>query len=638
MFRRFFQPVPSTCGKQPGTGQAIDLAFPEDRFLDEVRRYCSMHGRLSDQQLTELARTLRQTSPPVEDSILALSLGVEAVRRSLDIQLHDCQLFAAWSLMKGTIVQLATGEGKTLVAALAAIGHAFQDRTTHIMTVNDYLAARDFRQLLGAFDLLALEAGLILPGMTILQKRHAYQANIVYGPGFEFGFDYLRDQLVLIDRGAPRLGERVRSRWLEAAKGQHPSKHLARSVAIVDEADSVMLDEAMTPMILSGGTHESCEPDLYFAAQAIAQKMVPGRDFLLDSSQRAVVWTATGLARCIVPHGSLPQRCQRAWADYVLQALQAQYVLQLNVDYVVRQGRLQLVDRETGRILEDRSWSAGLHQAVEAKEGITITSENRVKAVITRQRFLKLYTHLSGLTGTAEGCQVEFQDIYGLPTIEVPSHLPCQLRWLEPEMHRDRLSQSRSIVRDIQACRANGQPVLVGTTSIESTQRLGKILIENGVEHQALTGCQDAEEAAIVAGAGQVGCVTIATNIAGRGTDIRLGPGAAQRGGLHVIATEMQPTLRVERQLMGRAARQGDPGSFRLVLSVEDPLLVEAAPHLAARWRRCLERQAKLQDDWLSAIRKLQAELEAKRADARKRLFALDDWKRSVAQRLSPSA
>ncbi len=611
-------------------------------LLRAIREQSNLYRELTDGELCALACQTRDQADFDAVNKIALAAGVEATRRVLKIDLYDCQIQGALELVQGSIVQLQTGEGKTFVAMLAAIGFAFSGRSPHVMTVNSYLAHRDCEQLAPVYRALGLTVGLTDSGMSIEDKQRGYRSSIVYGPGYEFGFDYLRDQLAILSQPTPKLGECVLDRWRRSATNSRVHDRLETpiqcglSVAIVDEADSVMLDEASTPLILSAGQKEPAKnANVYRFAHTVAQQLRRGTDYQLSQQDASFQWTEVGQVTIGEPPAKIRIGLERAWQHYLQQAIFATHCLRRDVHYLIDEGRVQLIDQHTGRVLADRSWGAGLQQAVEAKEDLTVTAENKALATITRQRFLCLYPTLCGLTGTATGSEREIREVYRLNVSEICPNRPSQLQTAKPLMLFDRGLHEEGIVASVKACQQRRQPVLVGTTSVQSSERLAVVFVEAGIEHRLLSGRQDADEAAIIAQAGQAGAVTIATNIAGRGTDIRLGPGVVGLGGLHVIATELHESLRVERQLMGRAARQGDPGTFELLLSTEDPLLVRFAPELAKRLRTDIVAQRLESSNWLRELRELQRQLELQRADERRKMFARDDWQDAMVRDLS---
>ena len=567
----------------------------------------------------------------------AFAVVFTAAQRVLAIDLYDVQLLSGLALARGTIAEMQTGEGKTFAALLPAYLHALAGDGVHVMTVNAYLAKRDFEQIAPVYRLLGLSVGLIEADIPPDAKRNAYASDITYGPGYEFGFDYLRDQVALISRCKPRLGDSFRARQRGQSLDRSESMQRGQAVAIVDETDSVMLDEATTPLVLAaGGDVPAANAEVYVAALRKSEQFEINRHFVIDEAASTLRLTSCAIEQLSDRQNETPRRgLDRSWTMYVEQALRAERLFRRDVDYVVDDDTLRLVDQYTGRIFTDRSWADGLHQAVQAKEGITITTENKSIARITRQRYLRLYKHLCGMTGTAQGGERELRSVYGLRVAIIPPHKPCQRRMLPMRVYADLAIKEKAIVEELVKIHRTGQPVLVGTAAIDTSQRLARHLDERGVSYQLLNGKQDAEEADIVAEAGQLGTVTIATNMAGRGTDIKLGQGVRELGGLHVVATEPQESTRVDRQLFGRAARQGDPGSCQRFASSDDELFARYAPSLSARIQRLADTHGQCQMELEHDVAALQHRVEGTRAYQRRQLFAHDDWLESVLRDLT---
>jgi preprotein translocase subunit SecA len=507
--------------------------------------------------------------------IPGFALVLEAARRSLGIDYYDVQILAGLALARGGIAEMATGEGKTFVAAFPAFIHALAGRGVHVMTVNSYLAERDAVLMSPLFQRLGLTLGLLRSSAEPDEKRSAYQCDITYGPGYEFGFDYLRDQLALIQGAKRRLGESFRELIGKRQMGAHESVQRDRAFAIVDEADSVMIDEATTPLVLSGSDAAPANsPHVYLAARRSAASLIVERDYVVDASLKAVRLTDTGAQHALAHADPVAMRSlDRPWPCYVEQALFATILLERDVDYVVSDGKVVLVDEFTGRIFADRTLREGLHQAVEAKEGLAITAETQPLARISRQRFFRLYSGLCGMTGTATGSEAELREAYGLSVTRIPTRLPCRRLVLPTRYFSSATAKWSAVVDEVERMHHTRRPVLVGTRTIEASELVSRHLQVRALPVQLLNGRQDEEEARIVARAGQAGSITIATNMAGRGTDIKLGPGIAELGGLHVIATELHEARRIDRQLFGRGGRQGDPGTLEAMISLEDELI-----------------------------------------------------------------
>jgi preprotein translocase subunit SecA len=488
---------------------------------------------------------------------------------------YDVQLVGGWILLQGQVAEMETGEGKTLTATLAAATAALAGIPVHIITVNDYLAARDAEWMGPIYRSLGLRVGTIVHGMDPAARRAAYGLDVTYCTNKEIVFDYLRDRLALGRRSGriqltlDRLvGEAARASQL-VLRGLH--------YGIVDEADSVLVDEARTPLIISGGTHSSAagERALYETALELGDRLVPERDYQIEVRDRSVRLTVAGQAHL----SELARGLGRVWSgrvrreEVVRQALTAKHLFTLDKDYLVQDGKVQIVDEYTGRVMADRSWERGLHQFIEVKEGVPVTQENIPLARISYQRFFRRYLRLAGMTGTAKEVAGELASVYGLAVVRVPTNRRLHRHSLGERAYPTAAAKWEAIVSRIAELNRSGRPVLVGTRSVAASEHLSRLLTAHGLAHTVLNARQDKAEAEIIAQAGQPGRITVATNMAGRGTDIRLAPGVAERGGLHVIATERHEARRIDRQLFGRCGRQGDPGSHEAIVSLEDELV-----------------------------------------------------------------
>jgi len=538
-----------------------------------------------------LALRARLLARPSDTATLDLAFAMvrEASGRCLGKLHYKVQIMGALALYEGRMVEMATGEGKTLTAAPAAVVAALSGLPVHVVTVNDYLAARDAEELRPVFDFFGLSVGVIDSDMEPGARAVAYRCDITYVSNKNLTFDYLRDRIGL--RQARGQGRR-QVRALLAGDTAPGAGLMLRGLAfaIVDEADSVFVDEARTPLILSATSDDAEAAALYATALRLARGLVARRDFTIDTMMRAVTLTdagKAGLAR-VAQAEHLPGlwRIRRAREELARQALSALTLFEAGRDYVVQEGKVQIVDEFTGRIMADRSWQGGLHQMIEAKEGLPVTGRKETLARITYQRFFRRYARLSGMTGTGMELAGEFREIFGLTTLRIPTHRRRQRRHLGTRFLRDEAAKWAAVAARVAAIHATGQPVLIGTRSVEASERAAAALVERGLPVVVLNATQDAEEAAIIARAGARGAITVATNIAGRGTDIKLGEGAAALGGLHVILTEFHESARIDRQLYGRAGRQGDPGSTEAIVSLEDELFARFAPWLLALARR----------------------------------------------------
>lgn len=593
-----------------------------NRFSDkEVRRYrvrVDMINRLepqfqglTDEELRNKTDEFRQRladGTSLNDLLPeAFAVVREASRRVLGMRHFDVQLIGGMVLNDGRIAEMRTGEGKTLVATLAAYLNALPAKGVHVVTVNDYLARRDSSWMGQLYQFLGLTVGLIQHDMEPSERREAYAADITYGTNNEFGFDYLRDNMVM------SIEEKVQRDL---------------SYAIVDEVDSILIDEARTPLIISGPTERPTE--LYYTFARIASNLKEDRDYTVDEKLKAVAPTEAGVAKVerMLGVGNLYDDAHTDFAHYLSAALRAKAIMKRDRDYVVKDGEVIIVDEFTGRMMFGRRYSDGLHQAIEAKEGVKIEDETQTLATITFQNYFRMYHKLSGMTGTAVTEEEEFRKIYGLDVIVVPTHQPMVRNDLPDVVFKTEAAKFRAVVREIKELYATRRPVLVGTVSIEKSETISRMLQESGIPHQVLNAKFHELEAEIIAKAGQAGAVTIATNMAGRGTDIVLGDGVADMGGLHIIGTERHESRRIDNQLRGRAGRQGDPGSSRFYLSLEDDFLrLFAAPTLSSLMDRLgVEEDEPIESAMLTrAIESAQKKVEARNFDARKHVLQYDD-------------
>ncbi|MCA9079345.1 MAG: hypothetical protein KDA58_02250 [Planctomycetaceae bacterium] len=596
-----------------------------------------MHA-LSDQQVVHYVDQLRESvSSGTEVTDLDLleagfSLVNEAVRRTFGYTYYDVQLLAGMILTRGGIAEMATGEGKTLTAALPAFMHALKGHGVHVASANTYLAERDQELLQPVFERLGMSCGLAKDQATPEVKRPAYDCDITYATGHEFGFDYLRDQVSLRGAEHQKLGKKFLSRLAQPV-GQRARMQRGLAFAIIDEADNILLDDAVSPLLLSQQSSKTAEDAaLYIAACDFAATMAEGDDFFIDPRTRQLLLTQSGLDRA---HAALDEQLplellQHPWAQYVEQSLKARHLMQRDVHYIVNEEEeVQIVDESTGRIFTDRSWRDGLHQAVEAKEGVNITGAKLSLARITRQRFYRLYGGLCGMTGTATGSESEFQHVYGVGVAAVPLRCPSRRVVLPTVYFPTRDAKWDAVAKSIQERHREGQPILVGTRSIADSWQLASILEDHQLPFQLLNGRQDAEEAEVIASAGEVGAVTIATNLAGRGTDIKLSAAALECGGLHVIAGERHTSSRIDRQLIGRCARQGDPGTAQFFVSAEDDIPVQHSPAIAAQMRR-LTQQHTCPGQFDPALRRIQQRIERRHETQRRDMLRMDLERDSV--------
>ncbi|PKO94004.1 MAG: preprotein translocase subunit SecA [Betaproteobacteria bacterium HGW-Betaproteobacteria-1] len=615
---------------------------------------------LSDEALKVKTEEFKQRYQAGEslDKLLPEAFAVvrEGGRRVLEMRHFDVQLIGGMVLHSGKIAEMRTGEGKTLVATLPAYLNALTGKGVHVVTVNDYLAKRDAEWMSRLYNFLGLTVGINLSQMPHDEKQKAYAADITYGTNNEFGFDYLRDNMV------HTAAERVQR---------------SLSYALIDEVDSILIDEARTPLIISGQADDSVE--LYTQINSLAAKLVRQEsedgegDYWVDEKSHQVVMSEQGHehaesvlaeAGLLAEGSSLYDAGNISLVHHLYAALRAQSLYHRDQHYVVRDGEIVIVDEFTGRMMAGRRWSDGLHQAVEAKEGVAIQKENQTLASITFQNYFRMYEKLSGMTGTADTEAYEFNQIYGLETIVIPTHRPMQRIDQMDKVYRTAAEKYQAVIEDIQECQKRGQPVLVGTTSIENSELIANVLTKAKLEHQVLNAKQHEREAHIIAQAGRPGMITIATNMAGRGTDIVLGgnpepeinsvrqdeklldaekesriaavkaewqkqhDAVIAAGGLHIVGTERHESRRVDNQLRGRSGRQGDPGSSRFYLSLEDQLLrIFASDRVSAIMERLKMPEGEaIEHPWVTrAIENAQRKVEGRNFDIRKQLLEYDD-------------
>ncbi len=524
--------------------QAINALEPEMESLSLEQ----MQERISaiKEEVQSGAKTLDDVLVPV------FALVREASKRVLGMRHYDVQLLGGIVLHKGKIAEMKTGEGKTLVATLPVVLNALSGEGVHVITVNDYLARRDAAWMGEIYNALGLSVGVIVHGLDDEERKAAYAADITYGTNNEFGFDYLRDNMKFY---MEQLVQR---------------KH---NFAIVDEVDSILIDEARTPLIISGASEESVGQ--YQIIDQVVRQLKIDVDYTVDEKARSAMLTEAGVTSCeeLLRIDNLFDPANITAQHHILQALKAHSVFRKDIEYIVQDGQVVIVDEFTGRLMPGRRFSDGQHQALEAKEGVKIAAENQTLASVTFQNYFRLYEKLSGMTGTADTEAVEFQQIYGLEVVSMPSNMPMVRKDYSDLIYRTRQEKFNAIVDAIAELHQSGQPVLVGTISIENSELISQFLKKKRIPHNVLNAKHHEQEAEIVAQAGQKGKVTIATNMAGRGTDIVLGEGVKELGGLHILGTERHESRRIDNQLRGRSGRQGDPGSSRFYLSLEDDLM-----------------------------------------------------------------
>ena len=525
-------------------------------LVEEINKLEESIKKLKDDDFKKrteiLQEKLKDGTEPEKILPEAFALVREAAKRTINMRHFDVQLIGGIVLYQGKIAEMATGEGKTLVATLPAYLNALQYKSVHIVTVNDYLAKRDRFWMGPVYEFLGLKVGLIQHDMNTKQRKEAYQSNIVYGTNNEFGFDYLRDNMSIHEADIVQ------------------EKH---DYAIIDEVDSILVDEARTPLIISGPTEESTKK--YFQIDKLVYHLKEEDDYKINEKERTIFLTEKGVAKMekLLSIDNLYSQNNMVLQHHIIQALRAHKLYKKDVDYVVKDGEVIIVDEFTGRLMFGRRYSDGLHQAIEAKENVTIAKESQTLATITFQNFFRLYKKIAGMTGTAKTEEDEFIEIYNLPVVVIPTNKELKRHSFSDVIYRTEKEKFNAVISEIKELYKKGRPVLVGTVSIDKSERISKLLNLEKIEHSVLNAKNHEREAEIVAEAGQKGRVTISTNMAGRGTDIVLGEGVAGLGGLHVIGTERHESRRIDNQLRGRSGRQGDPGSSRFFLSLEDDLM-----------------------------------------------------------------
>lgn len=579
--------------------------------IDAVNQHESRLSKLSNDQLQALTGQYKERIARGESLDLLLPEAFATVReagkRVLNMRHFDVQLIGGMVLHLGRVAEMKTGEGKTLVATLPVYLNALESRGVHVITVNDYLARRDSEWMGQIYRFLGLDVGVIVHGLNDQERKRSYSADITYGTNNEFGFDYLRDNMKF------RLEDFVQRDL---------------NFAIVDEVDSILIDEARTPLIISGPTEDST--DKYYAINSVIPILKKEEDFTIEEKSRTAALTEAGVEKLEkalrINNMYAPEHIEIV--HHVHQALKAHAIFKRDVDYVVKEGEVIIVDEFTGRLMPGRRYSDGLHQALEAKEGVRIENENQTLATVTFQNYFRMYRKLAGMTGTADTEAAEFQNIYNLEVMVIPTNKPMRRLDKPDVIYKTQRAKYNAVCTEIAELYNKKVPVLVGTISIENSELLSGLLKKRGVPHQVLNAKQHEKEAEIIARAGQPGSVTIATNMAGRGTDIVLGPGIADAGGLHIIGTERHESRRIDNQLRGRAGRQGDPGYSRFYLSLEDDLLrIFQGERIKALMDRFdMDENEPIESKLVSkAIENAQKKVEAHNYDIRKHLLQYDD-------------
>ena len=595
-----------------------------EKIAAKVEAHADEMSKLSDEQLQAKTPEFRDRLKKGEslDDILpeAFAVAREGAKRVLGLYPFHVQILGGIALHYGNIAEMMTGEGKTLTATMPVYLNALEGKGVHVVTVNEYLSSRDEEEMGQLYKWLGLTVGLNLNSMSPDEKRAAYNCDVTYSTNSELGFDYLRDNMVVY-------------------KEQMVQRPL--NYAIIDEVDSILIDEARTPLIISGEA-EQANSD-YIRADRFVKTLTEDKsdddadddedhgDYKIDWPTKTISLTRTGIEKACQHFGlkNLYDVENQKLVHHIDQALRANYIMLKDIDYVVQDGEVLIVDSFTGRVMEGRRYSDGLHQAIEAKEGVKIQEESRTQATITYQNFFRMYKKLSGMTGTAKTEEEEFREIYNMQVITIPTNRPIARKDMPDILYPTLDSKFHAVVEEIKKRHANGQPVLVGTVAIESSERLSHLLDEAGIPHAVLNAKNHAKEAQIIMNAGQRGAVTIATNMAGRGTDIKLGPGVKELGGLAVIGTERHESRRIDNQLRGRSGRQGDPGYTRFYLSLEDDLMKRFG---GDRVKDFLDRLSDNDDDKVIESRLItrqvesaQKRVEGNNYDTRKQTLQYDD-------------
>lgn len=582
-----------------------------ERIADEIDAMADDMKALSDAELRDKTDEFKQRLADGEtlNDILPEAYAVvrEASTRVLGMTPFYVQLLGAIALHEGNISEMKTGEGKTLVATMPLYLNALSGEGVHLVTVNEYLAARDAETMGELFNFLGLSVGLNVSSLSHDEKQEAYRADITYGTNNEFGFDYLRDNMVLYKE------EMV----------QRPLNY-----AIIDEVDSILIDEARTPLIISGSAEKSTV--LYTQANQFVRLLKAEEDYTVDLKTKSVQLTEEGMTKAenFFKIDNLYDTSNVSLNHHVHQALKAHAIMHRDTDYVVQDGEIVIVDQFTGRLMAGRRYSEGLHQAIEAKEGLQIQRESKTLATITFQNYFRMYKKLAGMTGTAKTEEEEFQSIYNMDVIVIPTNLPV-IREDKPDLvYKSMNGKFKSVVEEIIRAHKTGQPVLVGTVAVETSELISGMLKKRGIPHNVLNAKNHAKEAEIIENAGQKGAVTIATNMAGRGTDIKLGEGVKELGGLYIIGTERHESRRIDNQLRGRSGRQGDPGMSQFYLSMEDELMRRFG---SERMQGMMERLGMADDQPIESklvtrsVESAQKRVEGNNFDARKQLLQFDD-------------
>lgn len=586
-----------------------------NKIVDEIDALEEKISSLNDEELKNMTNIFKEKlkNGQTLDDILPEAFAVtrEASKRVLGMRQYRVQLIGGIVLHQGKIAEMRTGEGKTLVAVAPVYLNALSEKGVHVVTVNDYLAKRDKELMEPVYNFLGLTAGVIISGQESIERKEQYKFDITYGTNNEFGFDYLRDNMVL-------------------SKDEMVQREL--NFAIVDEVDSILIDEARTPLIISGQIEDDEKP--YRLANVFIKMLLP-EDISVDYKEKTVSLTESGIKKAEMFYQTENLMNPENMENYhhIIQALRADILMQRDIDYVVKNNEVMIVDEFTGRVMDGRRFSEGLHQAIEAKENLEIQNESKTLATITYQNYFRMYNKLSGMTGTAKTEENEFISTYNLPVVQIPTNKPVIRKDLEDKLYKTEKTKYLAVLKTIESIHLTGQPILVGTASIEKSEILSYLLNKKGLKHQLLNAKNDEEEAKIVAKAGKLNAITIATNMAGRGTDISLGGGDKEEekkvkelGGLYVIGTERHENRRIDNQLRGRSGRQGDPGTSRFYVSLEDEIMKLYGSSKAKKIAEKLDDDEEIKDKkLLKTIETSQQTLEMKNFGIRKSVLEYDN-------------
>lgn len=577
-----------------------------EAFLSLINAEAIGLGDMSNKEIKagipELRRRLYSEGLQEKLVVRVFALVRELAQRRLGMRPYDVQLLGGRVMLEGNVAEMETGEGKTLTATLPACAAALAGIPVHIVTVNDFLVMRDAAWMNPLYEAFGLSVGTITEGMSPDARRQAYACNIVYCTNKQLVFDYLKDRLML-GQESRRLHLQMEDLYAEYPR---TSRLLLRGLCyvIVDEVDSVLIDEARTPLIISDVGDTTQEEHIYTEAVSMARKLTSGLDFSIRPRDRDVELTERGRARAAdfaEVYGGVWIGVRRR-EELIRRALSALHMFHLDKQYLVRDGKVQIVDEYTGRVMPDRSWERGLHQMIEAKEDCQISGEKETLARISYQKFFRRYLLLAGMTGTAREVARELWSVYRVPVVTIPTNRPLRRQRVSDQVYATADAKWKAIVDTVRHLHKQGRPVLVGTRSVSASEHLSELLSKTGLSHQVLNARQDQEEAEVIARAGERGRITVATNMAGRGTDIRIQPDVVELGGLHVLASERHDTRRIDRQLFGRGGRQGDPGSFQSIVSLEDELVQELFGNRIARLGAAVRGADKSLPNWLGRL------------------------------------